>query len=204
MLLGGLLFFLFFIYIKQLRNEVNVSFILDRKVSINALANSIKEQSLESEIVPASDLRYAISQMEVANQTLYFTWGAVHWNRIIDLFIPSQLVGNEFKEALKFNITKYNVRAYLGVETFKTGIMNTVLGESFKEFWLFGIVFIFLLFNFTKSIVRNTKKFEYTYFIVFVALITPSTVILTGSGTSLYIGNSFFFYIYLFPLRFIK
>jgi len=204
LLIGGGIFFLFNSYIIELRDQINVSFIQGKEISLSNLSSAIQQESLNSKITGAPELRYAISHMEIANDQFKFSYGAVHWNRMINLFVPAQIIGAGFKEDIKFYIPEYNAYKHFGEETFTAGLMNTIIGESFKEFWFFGVLFIFFLFNFLKKLAFNFEKFQYEYFLVFIALITPYSVAMTGSGTALYIGSSIFYFIYLLPLKILR
>lgn len=200
-MLGGSLFIVLVMYIGEIRNVVNVNFIKGDNISMAMLNEVGEENSLLNKIEKAPELRWAISQMEVSNNQFSFSCGKNHWNRLVNLFVPAQIVGSNVKEFLKFEIPAINVYQYYGMEMFTTGLMNTLLAESFKEFWIFGILFIFILFNLIKTIVNNKPKYQCTYFIVFISLITPYAVTMVGSGSALYLGGSLFYYVYLIPLR---
>ncbi|OBQ55585.1 oligosaccharide repeat unit polymerase [Tamlana sp. s12] len=204
LILGGVIFFLFVFYIRELRESINVNFIHGKKINIESVQAQLDQSSFSEKLIGAPELRFAISQIEVSNNNLDFSYGAIHWNRIINLFIPGQIVGRGLKESLLMSEPKYDIYRYYGQETFSTGLMNTILAETFKEFWVFGALFIYFLFNFLRKISEELLRRNDTFYVAFVSIVTPYIVVLSGSGSALYIGGSLFYFFYLIPLRYLK
>lgn len=199
--LGGILFFLFATFIKELRQTINFAIVSNEEVRLEELSNTVNSESFYEKFVRAPEVRYAVSILEVSSDRWDFSWGAIHWNRLINLFVPGQLIGADLKEKLKFNVDRISVYEYYGVDTFSTGLMNTIIAESFLEFWILGVVFIFVLFNFFKKLSLSFYMFNNVYYLSFVSLITPYAVVLSGSGSALFVGGSLFYLFYLLPCR---
>lgn len=95
------------------------------------------ENQLES---GGPEMRNAIHRIGYISRQLRFDYGAIHWNRLVQEFVPSQIVGTEFKEALKLPMPPED-RDYNPL----TGTTETGMADAFGSFWYFGVLEFFLL-----------------------------------------------------------
>ena len=85
------------------------------------------------------EVRNGILRINDADSRMNFDYGKVHWNHLIYDFVPSQLLGTTFKNALMLPMPKLALD-YMPL----TGTTETGMADAFQSFWYFG-AFKFLL-----------------------------------------------------------
>jgi hypothetical protein len=86
------------------------------------------------------EMRNAIARISYISRQLRFDYGAIHWNRLVHDFVPRQIFGEDFKEALKLPMPPED-RNYNPL----TGTTETGMVDAFGSFWYFGVLEFFLL-----------------------------------------------------------
>lgn len=82
----------------------------------------------------------AVLRINNTDRALEFDYGLFHWNRLVSNFVPAQLVGEELKESLKFQLPS------AGLEYNPwTGSTETGMADAFASFWYFGALKFLLL-----------------------------------------------------------
>ncbi len=110
-------------------------FVLDQILEIDYTANFY--ETLER---GGPEMRNAVERMDEIDHELQFDYGKFHWNRIVFTFVPAQLVGARFKDALYLS-TPSPSRNYNPL----SGTTETGLIDAFSSFWYFGALKFLLL-----------------------------------------------------------
>ena len=100
------------------------------------------------------ELRNATLVMDYATQLDYYGYGRQLWNRFIFQYVPGQLVGNDLKENLQFNLN-FDLVSFFGYQT-STGTTLTGIGDSFMDFGFFGCLFFALMAYLYKTLWTST------------------------------------------------
>lgn len=90
------------------------------------------------------ELDNALSLVELSSKYGDTTYGATSWNRLVFQWVPAQLVGQDVKEALMFDLGTANRMFYLTYHDIRPGSAPTAIGEAYLEFGMLGWVFFFL------------------------------------------------------------
>ena len=133
---------------------------------------------------------YGINSLDNGNYEL--DYGANYWNAIIQDFIPSQIVGAEFKSKLKIN---YNQVDIVGYKVLKGSTM-TGFYDTYASFGLMGSLFFFLLGLIMSSIHRQAIAGNTFSLIFYLAIIVDALHSVTHRST-LFITGIIQFIIYL-------
>lgn len=89
------------------------------------------------------ELKNSVYQIEAADRYSDFDFGAFHWNTLVFNYVPAQIFGKQFKEALLIT-TADRTQKELG-HAFSTGTTLTGMADSFRSFWYLGAVKFFLI-----------------------------------------------------------
>lgn len=116
------------------------------------------------------ELRNAVYQVEASDKRLDFDYGAFQWNTLVFNYVPAQLVGQEFKNALLIQGDDVAYQEF-GHEGW-TGATNTGMADAFHSFWYFGSL-LFLLFGYVlariyQSAVRGNVGMQLIYMLMIV------------------------------------
>jgi hypothetical protein len=127
------------------------------------------------------ELRNAALLMDAAVQTGQYGYGTDYWNSLVFRFVPAQLIGRDFKNALQIKLSKskqdlqdlYNYTAH-------TGTTTTGIGDSFVQFDYLGCLFFLILSYLFKSlwssaIYKNSTVSQ----IFYVSLVAPALISVT-------------------------
>jgi len=82
------------------------------------------------------EMRNAVNLIEMAERTGNFDFGLFHWNTIVFTFVPSQFVGNRFKDSLYIPLPGSRDRDYVPQQ----GSTETGFADAFTSFWYLGAV----------------------------------------------------------------
>lgn len=133
----------------------------------------------ETEQIDLLEVRNGALLMNTPIETSGYGYGTGYWDALVKYYVPGQLVGYEFKNSLKFNLTdsfeigeRYNYNYYQG-QTF-TGI-----ADSFVEFDFFGCFFFFSLAYIYKRIWYAAVSGSPIAQISYAMLITSSMLVVT-------------------------
>ncbi len=91
----------------------------------------------------------AVMNIEATDRQMKFDYGLSHWNRLVQRYVPKQLVGNDLKDALMLdfiNVKPVSKQAYseFGYESM-IGSTPTGLSDAFQSFWYFGFINFLLI-----------------------------------------------------------
>ena len=96
------------------------------------------------ELDRAPELSKAVVDIYVARQTGQYEWGAEYVNKLTHQYVPSFLLGREFKDSLKLD-TRSGLDE-LAVEDFESrGATRTGFSDSYRSFQEFGLIIFFLI-----------------------------------------------------------
>ncbi|MEQ1749037.1 MAG: hypothetical protein ABL974_06415, partial [Prosthecobacter sp.] len=101
--------------------------------------------------VSTLELRNGAALIKATTLLGSYQWGTGYWNQLVFRFVPAQILGRDFKDALMSGSTVqklYSSRLATQYEI-PPGSTLTGMGDSFQEFGWFGFIFfIFLAFIF--------------------------------------------------------
>ena len=92
-----------------------------------------------------AELTNAVYIIGDVNRTMNFDVGAYHWNALIFSYVPAQLVGADFKNALYLPSADPATEEYLWAYTPIPGSTPTGVSDAFQSFWYFGCAEFFLI-----------------------------------------------------------
>jgi hypothetical protein len=90
-----------------------------------------------------AELRNAAYIIAAVERTMEFDLGVSHWNELVFSYVPAQLVGSGFKEALYLPISSPEYEEFL--YTPMMGSTLTGFSDAFESFWYFGCLKFFLI-----------------------------------------------------------
>lgn len=90
-----------------------------------------------------AELINTVYQIESVDRHSEFDLGAFHWNVLVFNYVPAQIFGNEFKQALLIKTTDqaYQEFGHKGL----TGSTLTGMSDAFRSFWYFGAIKFFVI-----------------------------------------------------------
>jgi hypothetical protein len=90
-----------------------------------------------------AELKSAAYIIAAVDRTMEFDFGAVHWNQLVFAYVPAQLIGSEFKQALYLPTPSPVYEQFF----YTPPIGSTVTGfsDAFGSFWYFGCLKFFLV-----------------------------------------------------------
>lgn len=126
-----------------------------------------------------------------------FDYGGGYWNAVVQDFLPSQLVGAEFKQSLKFAPIKLDL---LGYRVF-TGSTMTGFFDSFQAFGYVGCIFFFIMGYFMTMVCRKAFQGD-TFCMIFYLCIIVDALHAVTHRSSLFLSGMIYFCIYIFIMHF--
>ncbi|MER3433510.1 MAG: hypothetical protein C4288_08770 [Leptolyngbya sp. ERB_1_1] len=151
-------------------------------------------QTLQKMVGSAKDLEleYAALQIDATVQTKQYGYGLGYWNILVFRFIPAQLLGRGFKDALTLHPQDYSLRQLYNYVP-NPGLVPTGIADAFIEFDYFGcLVFLALGWVFKNLWISATKDGAILSQILYISFLPGSMKAVThGTGTCL---SDFTFY----------
>jgi hypothetical protein len=92
------------------------------------------------------ELRNGAAVIESTSKTGHYDYGAAYWNQLVFRYVPAQLLGSDFKQALmldSWDLTR-NSATETGIPL-PRGSTITGMGDTFQQFGWFGCVFFALM-----------------------------------------------------------
>jgi uncharacterized protein YggT (Ycf19 family) len=89
------------------------------------------------------EVRNAVLTIEATDRQLSFDYGLSTWNAFLHNYVPSQLVGTDFRTALTIDLEDEAYREFGHVPW--PGTTPTGLADSFSSFWFIGAMKFFLI-----------------------------------------------------------
>ena len=98
------------------------------------------QKSIQEECWEVRNMVYRINSYDASGD---FNGGIAYWDELVFAYVPAQLVGAEFKEALMTNIAEEETDPPDPASP--PGATSTGMADSFKAFWYFGCFVFFLI-----------------------------------------------------------
>lgn len=89
------------------------------------------------------ELTNAVYDIEGSDRLGIFDFGLSHWNGFVHAYIPGQLFGKDFKNALMADLGDPAYLAFRYVS--HTGTTRTGMSDAFVSFWFFGAIKFFII-----------------------------------------------------------
>lgn len=142
------------------------------------------------------ELKNAAVLMDATVKNSNYGYGTNYWNRLVDNYIPGQLVGREFKKSLKIGVDSRSIRS-INNYRFYTGSTITGIADSFVEFDYFGCLFFFMAAYMFKNLwVSAIYNRSFLSQIVYITLINTSLLWVTH-GTTRFFADVLFCMIFI-------
>lgn len=142
------------------------------------------------------ELRNAALLMDAAVQTNQYGYGTDYWNTLVFRFIPAQLVGKNFKEALQIKLVNYDLESMYRYKA-QIGLTMTGIGDSFTQFDYFGCFFFFFIAYLFKNLwVSAVYKNSIIGQVFYVSLFAPAMISVTH-GTARFLPDLLFNFIFI-------
>jgi len=142
------------------------------------------------------ELRNAAILMDAAEYTGQYSFGTGYWDYFVFRFVPGQILGNDFKDSLLFNLidrTKLESFDY----SIPGGTTPTGIGDSFLEFSYFGcLFFLFQAFLFKHIWLAAIERKNLANQVFYVGLLANVSLNITHSTASFF-ADIFFQFIFL-------
>ena len=97
------------------------------------------------QVTKKGDAEYEAALFGIAetDQKMAFDFGMSQWDGLVQMVVPAQFLGRDFKESLKFNLNKSGGHAF----TYEKGgaIAEPEILDAFRSFWYFGCLKFLLI-----------------------------------------------------------
>lgn len=135
-----------------------------------------------------SEARNAVMYLEAVYSGYNFTLGAGLWNKLVQSYVPGQLIGFENKRSLMIGVSAVELAlAELGHET-HTGTTSTGFVDPFQDFWIYG-AFIFYICSYMLSrLFTRSCQGDFRGFVLYGCLITLGLHSITHFGYYLFVN----------------
>ena len=87
------------------------------------------------------EMRNAVLRIHAVDRSMAFDYGMFHWNAFVSNYVPTHLLGREFKESLLIPFEGQVDSEYDP----PTGSTETGMADAFASFWYFGALKFFLI-----------------------------------------------------------
>ena len=129
-------------------------------------------------------MRAAAYQMAAISETSKYDFGAYHWNRLVFRYVPAQLLGAGFKNALLIEMEEGQAvrlpqqrndltRRLYGFEK-QLGLTVSGMTDAFASFWYLGFLKFFLISLVLAKVYHGALAGNETFQIAYPLLLTPA------------------------------
>ncbi|MEA5503154.1 hypothetical protein VB735_08550 [Halotia wernerae UHCC 0503] len=126
------------------------------------------------------EMRNAALLMDAVERTGLYGYGSGWWDSIVFQYVPGQIVGQGFKESLKFNLLDLDLLNKLYGYRVPTGSTITGIGDSFMEFSFLGFLIFGMIGYIFKTLWISSLYYQSTYSrLLYMGLVSPAMVGLT-------------------------
>lgn len=115
------------------------------------------------------EFRNAIKIISHVDETMQFDYGLAHWNMLVFSFVPAQLLGQDFKARLMFDVPTL-ARDYNPM----VGTTETGLADAFRSFWYLGAIKFFLLAYVMRRIFASAEAGEFAGQFTYILSVVPA------------------------------
>lgn len=145
------------------------------------------------------DWRNAISTIYFTDKDLNFDYGLSLWNNIVHRYVPGQIVGNDLKQSLVFDLATSS--AVKSIYAGTVGTMVTGVAVSYSSFWYFGSFMFFIISFIFGRWYRGALDGNLSLQLVVILLAYPA-ILAYPSSTNQFFINLIFISISLIPVLF--
>lgn len=145
--------------------------------------------ALESKYVEA---RNAANYIDYIKRNRIWSYGAQAWNRIINLYVPSQFVGSDTKQRLFLGYDLYDFEFSEGFYSRPPGSTLTGFLQGFADFGYFGCLVYFIIAYFLGGLFARAMRGSLFSQIAYITLIIPMITSFTHD-TYLVLTQSIFY-----------
>jgi hypothetical protein len=176
-----------------------------RRASLSGNWNLLWEldpiENLQNTVQSAKDLEleYAALQMDATVKTGQHGYGLGYWNILAFRFIPAQLLGRDFKEALMLQTKDYSLRTLYGYVP-NPGLVPTGIADSFIEFDYFGCLVFLVLGYVLKNLWISAAKYNSVLSQVLYISFLPGSMKAVTHGTGTCLADFVFYAIFIFAV----
>ncbi|KLI63714.1 hypothetical protein [Aurantiacibacter marinus] len=138
----------------------------------------------------AHDVRNAAYLVQYMNDTDDYTYGGALWNRLVNQYIPGQLVGRELKKNLMAGTDPINTE-YLANQYnffFKTGTTPTGPGAAYRDLGYFGAFYFFLMTYILGVLYWKAMNRGFFWQVAYVSLLPYSLTAITHGHDLLFVN----------------
>jgi hypothetical protein len=174
-------------YRRILKKSEDVTQFFSSVVSEIDYIKNLKESYVKSESMELVNAGYKI---DYAYRSGEYRTGFDYWNKLVFRFIPSQLLGKEFKESL---MIKGSVFSELGKKTkerynpnYILGTTETGIADAFVQFDYFGCLFFLFLGMFMKRMWVTTEETKNPFLQTFYSILLIDCLIALTHGTEFF------------------
>jgi hypothetical protein len=186
-------------YRRILKKSDDVSQFFSSVVSEIDYTKNLKDSYINSKSIELINAGYRINH---AYRSGEYRTGLDYWNYLVFRFIPSQLLGKEFKQSLMVkgsifsNPIKYTKQGYN--PNYVTGTTETGIGDAFAQFDYFGCLFFFFLGMFMKRMWFTLTETRSPIVQTFYSILLIDCLIALTHGTSFFLPSFFASFMFMY------
>jgi ABC-type multidrug transport system fused ATPase/permease subunit len=121
------------------------------------------------------EMRNATLRMADINNRQSFDFGLYNWDALVWAFVPAQLLGADFKQALLFPVPAQPDLNYQP----SVGTTETGMTDAFASFWYFGVLKFFLIAYAMGRLYRTALSGAFVAQLVYMLSVTSSILAIT-------------------------
>lgn len=130
----------------------------------------------------ADELRNAVYDISGTGEEMSFNFGGSYWNRLVQQYVPRQVVGESAKQSLMLDLPD-PARAYGHSPHF--GTTHTGFSDSFQAFGYLGALVFFAIARFMRALYEAGVRGHLLAQVLYMALITDALHAITHATGSL-------------------
>ena len=159
--------------------------------NINSLDFSLND---ESQTMVTGEVYNAVEGMH--NVALYskYDYGIFNWNGIVHTYVPTAIVGRDFKNSITFKSDTDNLKEYLT----RSGSTMTGYYDAFASFGILGFI-KFMIIGYIMGLLWSRRAKSQFSLLIYFPLLTPGLHLLTHSS-NYFFSALFFIGVAIYPL----
>jgi hypothetical protein len=157
--------------------------------------------NLQNMVESAKDLEleYAALQMDATVKSGQHGYGLGYWNILAFRFIPAQLLGRGFKEALMLQTKDYSLKTLYDYVP-NPGLVPTGIADSFIEFDYFGCLVFLILGYVLKNLWISAAQYNSVLSQILYISFLPGSMKAVTHGTGTCLADFVFYAIFIFAV----
>lgn len=125
------------------------------------------------------ELRNSVYAIEAIDRRAAFDFGAFHWNMLVFNYVPAQIVGEQFKNAMKIDLGPNDPAFDEFKYTPVNGTTMTGMADAFGSFWYFGCLKFFLIAIILRKLYLGAKRGDIACQCFYIILLAPAMQAIT-------------------------